>query len=59
MLDAVDPLDELRTGLHDPEGLRVDLLRLLRIAHTLVNGAGLMVRAHDEPFVDHIADVID
>ncbi|WP_240975308.1 hypothetical protein [Paraburkholderia aromaticivorans] len=25
----------------------------------LVNGAGLMVSAHDKPFVDQIADVID
>ncbi|WP_429443158.1 hypothetical protein [Paraburkholderia youngii] len=28
VLDAVDTLDELRTGLDDPEGLRDDLLRL-------------------------------
>ncbi|MGF6998294.1 Tn3 family transposase post-transcriptional regulator TnpC [Paraburkholderia sp. GAS32] len=59
MLDAVSTLDEVRTSLYDPEGLRDDLLRLHSIAHTLVNGAGLTVGARDEPFVDQVSDVID
>ena len=59
VLDAVDTLDELRTGLNDPEGLRDDLLRLHGIAHTLVNGAALTVGAQDEPFVDQVSHVID
>jgi hypothetical protein len=58
MLDAVGTLDEVRTSLYDPEGLRDDLLRLHSIAHTLVNGAGLTVRAQDEPFVDQVSEVI-
>ena len=59
MLDAVGTLDEVRTSLYDPEGLRDDLLRLHSIAHTLVNGAALTVSAQDEPFVDQVSDVID
>ena len=52
MLDAVGTLDEIRTSLYNPEGLRDDLLRLHSIAHALVNGAGLTVGAQEEPFVD-------
>lgn len=59
ILDAVSRLDEVRTILYDPEGLREDLLRLHRIAHTLVNGAGLTVGTQDEPFVDQVTDVVD
>lgn len=59
MLDAVGTLDEVRTRLYGPEGLRSDLLRLHSIAHTLVNGAALTVSAQDEPFVDQVSDVID
>ena len=58
MLDAVGRLDEVRASLYDPEGLREDLLRLHRIAHTLVNGAGLTVGTQDEFFVDQVTDVI-
>jgi hypothetical protein len=59
MLDAVGRLDEVRASLYDPEGLREDLLRLHRIAHTLVNGAGLTAGTQDEFFVDQVTDVID
>jgi len=59
MLDAVGRLDEVRASLYDPEGLREDLLRLHRIAHTIVNGAGLTVGTQDEFFVDQVTDVID
>src|SRR5271167_2130544 len=59
MLDAVGRLDEVRASIYDPEGLREDLLRLHRIAHTLVNGAGLTVGTQDEFFVDQVTDVID
>ena len=59
MLDAVGTLDQVRTSLYDPEGLRDDLLRLHGIAHTLVNGAALTVGAQDEPFVDQVSHVID
>jgi hypothetical protein len=59
MLDAVGRLDEVRTSLYDPQGLRDDLLRLHRIAHTIVNGAGLTVGSQDESFVDQVTDVID
>ena len=59
MVDAVGRLDEVRASLYDPEGLREDLLRLHRIAHTLVNGAGLTLGTQDEFFVDQVTDVID
>ena len=59
MLYAVGTLDEVRTSLYDPEGLRDDLLRLHGISHTLVNGANPTVTAQDEPFVNQVSDVID
>jgi len=54
MLAAVGTLDEVRTSLSDSEGLRDDLLRLHRIAQTLVNGAGLTIDAQNESFVGRV-----
>ncbi|SAL81670.1 TnpC [Caballeronia terrestris] len=59
MLDGVHTLDELRTSLYDPEGLRDDLLRLHSMAHALVNGASSTVGTQDDPFVDQVSDVLD
>ena len=59
MLDAVDTLDDVRTSLYDPEGLREDLLRLHSMAHAIVNGAGPTVVSQDDPFVDQVSDVLD
>lgn len=59
MLAAVSRLDAVRISLYDPQGLRDDLLRLHRIAHMLVNGAGLTVGSQDRSFVDLLSDVID
>ncbi|NPT47171.1 hypothetical protein GNZ12_38955 [Paraburkholderia sp. 1N] len=52
ILSAVRKLNETRTNLCEPEGLRDYLFFLHSIAHTLVNGAGLTVSALDEPLVD-------
>jgi hypothetical protein len=54
MLAAVGTLDEVRTSLSDSEGLRDDLLRLHRIAQTLVNGAELTIDAQNESFVGRV-----
>jgi len=59
VLDAVDTLDELRTGLNDPEGLRDDLLRLHGMAHALVNGASFAATTRDASIVEQIEDVIE
>lgn len=59
ILAAVGSLDLVRVSLHDPEGLRDDLLRLHGMAHSIVNGAGLTVTAQGEPFVDQVSDVLD
>ena len=59
MLDVVGTLDRVRVALYDPEGLRDDLLRLHGMAHTILNGASLMVGAQDDPFVDQVSDVLD
>ena len=59
VLDAVDTLDELRTGLNDPEGLRDDLLRLHGIVHALVNGANFAATIRDVSIVEQIEDVLD
>ena len=39
LLAAVDIVDCLRTQLHDPEGLRDDLLEIQGMAHAVLNGA--------------------
>jgi hypothetical protein len=59
LLDAVDTLDDVRTSLHDPEGLREDMLRLHSMAHAIVNGASPTVGSQDDPFVDQVSDVLD
>src|ERR1700761_9476727 len=59
VLDAVDTLDELHTGLNDPEGLRDDLLRLHGMAHALVNGASFAATTRDASIVEQIEDVLD
>jgi hypothetical protein len=59
ILAAMSNLDAVRISLYDPEGLRDDLLRLHSIAHTLINGANLSVKAQDESFVDQVSDVIN
>ena len=59
VLDAVDTLDELRTGLNDPEGLRDDLLHLHGMAHALVNGASFAATTRDASIVEQIEDVIE
>jgi hypothetical protein len=59
VLDAVDTLDELCTGLNDPEGLRDDLLRLHGIVHALVNGANCAATTRDVSVVEQIEGVLD
>lgn len=59
ILAAVGSLDLVRVSLHDPEGLRDDLLRLHGMAHAILNGANLTVLVQDEPFVDQVSEVID
>ncbi|MGF6439932.1 Tn3 family transposase post-transcriptional regulator TnpC [Paraburkholderia youngii] len=59
VLDAVDTLDELRTGLNDPEGLRDDLLHLHGMAHALVNGANFAAITRDASIVEQIEVVLD
>jgi hypothetical protein len=41
LLDLVDQLDELRSRICDPEGLRADLLKLHGMAHSVINGASI------------------
>jgi hypothetical protein len=41
LLELVDQLDELRSRICDPEGLRADLLRLHAMAHSIINGASM------------------
>jgi hypothetical protein len=47
LLELVDALDEWRGRIGDPDGLRVDVLRLHAMAHTLVNGAPLMTNVEN------------
>jgi hypothetical protein len=58
LLDLVDPLDEWRARIGDPNGLRADLLRLHALAHTLVNGAPLSVSTGDEAIWE-LADALE
>ncbi|WDR97988.1 Tn3 family transposase post-transcriptional regulator TnpC [Burkholderia ambifaria] len=58
LLAAVDIVDCLRAQLHDPEGLRDDLLEIHRMAHAVLNGAMPMPSRHESTFPEQVRDVL-
>jgi hypothetical protein len=58
LLDLVDQLDELRSRICDPEGLRADLLKLHTMAHSVINGASVATAGGDQSIWE-LADELD
>lgn len=59
LLAAVDVVDRLRAQLHDPEGLRDDLLEIHRMAHAVLNGALPMPSRHESTFPEQVRNALD
>lgn len=59
LLDAVGILDQLRVRLHDPEGLRDDLLAIHGMAHTVLNGAPLVISGREGTFAEQVLEALD
>ncbi|KND57945.1 2-methylthioadenine synthetase [Candidatus Burkholderia verschuerenii] len=59
LLNGVDVLDRLRVRLHDPEGLRDDLLAIHGMAHTILNGASIVTSGREGTFVEQVLDALD
>lgn len=49
VLAAVDIVDLLRAQLHDPEGLRDDLLEIRSMAHSILSGVPMVSSRRDVP----------
>jgi hypothetical protein len=59
VLTAVDIVDRVRTKLHDPEGLRDDLLEIHGMAHSVLNGAPSVPQRHEGTLPDRVLDALD
>ncbi len=59
LLAAVDIVDRVRTQLHDPEGLRDDLLEIHRMAHSILNGASSIPSRREGSFPEQVLDALD
>jgi hypothetical protein len=57
LLQAVEVIDELRGRLCDPQKLRQELLHLHAMAHTVVNGAEMMVSSSEGPIWSKATDL--
>lgn len=58
LLGITDQLDRLRNRLHAGGGLRDDVLRLHRMAHVVINGAGLAEPAGDDDIWEYAAMLV-
>ncbi|ODV43103.1 transposase [Cupriavidus sp. UYMMa02A] len=59
ILRIVDLVDTLRTRLCEPEGIRDDLLQLHGMAHTVLNGASLVLRATNPTLVEQAETIVE
>ncbi|MHB9842074.1 Tn3 family transposase post-transcriptional regulator TnpC [Paraburkholderia terrae] len=59
LLAAVDIVDRLRAHLHDPEGLRQDLLEIHSMAHAVLNGAPSVPSQRDGTLPEQVLDTLD
>ena len=59
LLAAVDIVDRIRTQLHDPEGLRDDLLEIQSMAHSVLNGAPSVPSQREGTLPDRVLDALD
>lgn len=59
LLAAVDIVDRIRTQLHDPEGLRDDLLEIHSMAHSVLNGAPSVPARGEGTLPERVLDALD
>ncbi|ABO59033.1 Tn3 family transposase post-transcriptional regulator TnpC [Burkholderia vietnamiensis] len=59
LLAAVDSVDRLRAQLHDPEGLRDDLLEIHSMAHSILNGVPAVPSRGDDTFPEQVLNALD
>lgn len=59
LLAAVDIIDRIRTQLHDPEGLRDDLLEIHSMAHSVLNGAPSVPSRRQGTLPERVLDALD
>ena len=58
LLAAVDIVDRIRVQLHDPEGLRDDLLEIHSMAHSVLNGAPSALSRRERSLPDRVLDAL-
>jgi hypothetical protein len=59
LLAAVDIVDRIRAQLHDPEGLRDDLLEIHSMAHSVLNGAPIAPSRRETTLPEQVLDALD
>ncbi|WP_421380867.1 Tn3 family transposase post-transcriptional regulator TnpC (plasmid) [Paraburkholderia sp. DD10] len=59
LLAAVDIVDRIRTQLHDPEGLRDDLLEIHSMAHAVLNSAPSVPSRREGTLPERVLDALD
>jgi hypothetical protein len=59
LLAAIDIVDRIRTQLHDPEGLRDDLLEIHSMAHSVLNGASSVPSRREGTLPEQVMDALD
>jgi len=59
LLAAVDIVDRIRAQLHDPEGLRDDLLEIHSMAHSVLNGSPVAPSRHEATLPEQVLGALD
>lgn len=59
LLAAVDIGDRIRTQLHDPEGLRDNLLEIHSMAHSVLNGVQSVLSRNEGTLPEQVLDALD
>jgi hypothetical protein len=59
LLAAVGIVDRIRAQLHNPEGLRDDLLEIHSMAHSVLNGGLSVPSRHEGTLPEQVQDALD
>jgi hypothetical protein len=59
LLAAVDIVDRIRIQLHDPEGLRDDLLAIHGMVHSVLNDAPSVPARREDTLPERVLDALD
>lgn len=59
LLSAVDIVDRIRIQLHDPEGLRDDLLEIHSMAHSVLNGVASVPARGEGRLSERVLDALN